>query len=315
MKEQVRRDLYHIRDLLQSMDGLNKEEQKLNKSKKKLIEKKELISAPKNKKNPIVIVFLGLMLFALLFNTWRTHDLAMGEYESDAFNDEFAWKMNHIDDNEPYPGYDGKKPTLVSSMFKTLLFALPQSAGIAAAVGVVYMVWDGAQKKNREQQNKAIEEHNQRAELENPRIKRHNEDVNEEIRNLHARKKTISKRYMAEINDWFPADYAYPTAVNYFINLVEKNRIPCLYDDACSYEAYRMKVVNDAADKFDQYQAKCTEEQRHKELIAKEEQLLRQQMVGNMINMATFAASVYTANRVNDAANTVSEINRKIPRF
>lgn len=94
----------------------------------------------RKKINPALLVFLALVIIFTVIRVGGVHKRAVKDYENAAFNDEWAWNMNHQEDHAPYPGYSEEEPSFISSVAATILYSLPAAVIISSVVEVVYLI-------------------------------------------------------------------------------------------------------------------------------------------------------------------------------
>ncbi|MGN1420391.1 MAG: hypothetical protein ACI4XC_02610 [Eubacterium sp.] len=151
-------------------------------------------------------------------------------------------------------------------------------------------------RKMRKKKYARINEQEQmRVNEENEKIMAYNEQINEEVKMIN--QEMIELRSIADEElYWYPRNYCYSEAVNYFINAIQNFRADCLK------EAINLYV----------------EELRHRQLMAQQQQIAnqqyeiaKQQKINNVLSTANLFANLGTISAVNQNTTAVNSAAEK----
>ena len=105
---------------------------------------------------------------------------------------------------------------------------------------------------------------------------------------------------MQNIIEWYPKDYGYPAAVDFFINQVENHLATTIQECVEQYNTYtfRQKVTDNQKIMIGNQQI----------MISKQDEMIRQQMIGNAIATVNMMANVATAHNTANIAHNTADI-------
>ncbi|MBP3339744.1 MAG: hypothetical protein J6L69_10110 [Lachnospiraceae bacterium] len=307
--------LIYIRSLLLKMQSLNEEEAKVvQQMQRPLIAQRPLHKVKKEKSKIIILIVVYLLIiitqtFDLSFTLYEDQKRAL---EYDMVDDKAYWVMTH---DEPYPGYDGELTTNYgTALVKAMVAMLPIAIILAIIVIVIARKINKKENKRIEEfnlANAAIEKDNQRIAEENKGIILYKEECKVQIEEIRKQKCEIANEYRKNALTWFPKDYGYLSAVNYFINLVENHMVTNIQDAVEKYLTYMYRAeVTGELKAIKANQTIMINNQRI--MISQQEELVRQQILGNMINSANLAVNISNnaklTNIQSSAASTASSM-------
>ena len=301
--------LYYIRNLLQAMGKQNEIQQQLESQIRQPSNLKQNIpEAQYHGKKIALITFIVLAAIFLLLYTPRIYFNEKEQLQYKIENDEFSWNIAH-EFSEPYPGYDGPtQVSFLSCLLKVAIFAIPAAAVIALILGGILSIWNKSQNKHIRKQNQIINDWNQKTIVQNQEVEKQKQILLDEIQKICDKKQLISQEYQKNVLAWFPRDYGYPSAVEYFINKVENHVANTIGEAVQQYETdrYRQQKLNEIKNI-------------NKTIKEGQDELIRQQMIGNMINLANNARLGQIANASEraafSAAQTADAANRMANRI
>lgn len=259
VKETIEK-LKYVRSLLGAMDNLNREELNARQNFKK---PQKVVGAPipqkpskKHGRGWYIAWLLVAFVVLTLFSAW------MGQESARAYNPDNAF-----------------------------LFVLPMAAAetalmvavVGAAIFVFHKIKDSETEKAQKRQMQAHE-----VSLARSRdIEAYNMRVRAEIEDLHKRKKLISGEYDTSVCPWFPREYCYMDAVNYFIRELELGTATTLPEAIKNYREhlFQERVIGALGEMNDRLRIVINNQD---VMIRKQEELIRQQMFGNAIACATW---------------------------
>ena len=150
----------------------------------------------------------------------------------------------------------------------------------------------------------------------NRRIYAHNQKIQQELEVFHERKRQISKEYLTSVCQWYHEDYAFMEAVDFFIHELELGTATNLPEAIKNFreDQYRKSVLRNQGIAIDRL-GKMIEQNNviidnQKILISGQQELIRQQMLGNMIAAATWNETRNIANNTREIANNTGNISR-----
>lgn len=301
--EELIAGLYEVKSLLTAMNNVNERERQVRAQRKNTIPVQNVILLPakKNRMKPLVILFL--ILLAMYTFSYGSNRASISEdaYSAAVTNDKFAWEMQHSED-EPYPGYDGpvdEPMGFIMACVRSLPIAGTVSAVFTAVVGAVIFTF-------RKHKNVSIDRENwrrtqkYRADIEqNNQIIAYNRKIDAEIEEFHARKQHISKEYLSNLGQWFPEEYAFMEAVEYFIRELELGTVSNLPEAIKSFREYkfRRKVIDNQQAMIDNQGI----------MILRQEEMIRQQMLGNFIAASTLNETRRMSDTLKDVEKNTEE--------
>ena len=151
-------------------------------------------------------------------------------------------------------------------------------------------------KKNKiVKKNKIIDEENYRISSENEAINKQNIELYYQEESIVNQMLGIRQTYLEEVLPLLPPDYAYPDAVNYFIRLFENHRANNLTEAVNLYEVDLHRRRMEAG---------------QQQMIAEQRRMVKQQMIGNAINLSNLAVNIANNHAIRDGfAQTQNAVN------
>ena len=289
----LRDKLIYIRNQLDAMDNLNQKERRLMSNIRTVSQEREKMQYGPSQKWRNILVVVGVFLAIVISITWvegqNIHSQRLHDRENEIANDRFAWNMEHEDD-EPYPGFDGEEITKESS------YLMAFGEGVFYAI-IVSIVVAGVLAYQARQDKARVDSYNQKVENDNDRIRANNQiarstktEIMEEVNRIHKQKAFISQAFLKEAQEWFPRDYGYRTAVDYFIWLVENHAVDNMKEAVTKIqEQIRHEELMQEQREIKEYLGVIIQNQNV--IIHQNEELVRQQMLGNMINTANYVTN------------------------
>lgn len=293
-------DLVYVRNLLLAMQKLNEDEIDLQAQVRQTSKLQETVDVPKKKNKIWTIIVIAVFLIVSAYTSYdKANILYQGEvrqYEYDAFNEQWYWEGTHPED-EPYPGYDGEEPQFSDYIGMGLIIGVPTGAITALLLGGGFVIKHKLDEAAAKKRNRGIQESNQKKQEQNQAIQLRNNELAAEIQHIHNRKLMISQEYMRNIILWYPKDYGYLRAIDFFINQVENHLASNIKELVEQYQTYefRQSVMGGIRVIINNQQI----------MISKQDELIRQQMIGNMINMANLATNISTNAKMSQMASDV----------
>lgn len=310
----LHKNLLYVKDLITAMGNLNGEEEKLLRQKRIPIRAQQVVlNKPKQNKGTLIVILL--LIFAGLFFV-NTAPYALSSYRSekvqlelDKTNDKFSWELHHPKE-EKYPGYQGRDSVnwvnvFVPASIRGFIISFVITGIIAAIMASV-----------RKKRDASVDERNRQMKMNYETVLRNNEiilqknaEVDEQLKQINNKRTLISKEYLQSIITWYPKDYAYLSAVNYFINQVENHMANTIQECVEQYNTYlfRQQITENQQAMLNN-QIVMINNQRV--MISKQEEMVRQQMIGNAIATVSMMANVATANNTRNIANSAANTER-----
>ncbi len=284
--------LEYAHKLIHAMDNLNQEEIK---ERKNYVELPALPEAPHQtgktrKRSWYLFCLVAVFVLNVLFLTWIYSTSIVRQREKDyqnaMFEDKFDWDVNYAEEKGEYPGYWGdiQPYTRAEALLRALPIGLVEAAVYTAVGAVIVFVFLKIKKAGKKEEYRmAIDKYNKLAQ-DYHMIQENNRKVYERIEDIHRRKKAVSSEYLTNVPDLLPKkdEYEYRTveAVGYFIRELKNGIATSLPEAIKNYRQYRfreeMRIKTDAV-------------LRSQEMARRQqEDMIAQQMIGNLIGFATF---------------------------
>ena len=158
-----------------------------------------------------------------------------------------------------------------------------------------------------EKENKRRKQQYDAACQNNQLIVKHNAEVDLKLKQIADRRTLISQEYMQNIIEWYPKDYGYPSAVDFFINLVENHLATTIQECVEQYNThmFRQKVTDNQQEMLANQKVMINNQEI---MITKQDKMIRQQMIGNAIAAVNMMANVATAGNTAQIANNTADI-------
>ena len=286
----LRERLIYIRNQIDAMDNLNKKERRLLSNMRTVTQERQKQEYDSTQKWRNILVVVGVFLAVVIIITWvdgrSIHSQRLHVRENEIANDKFDWWMEHGDD-EPYPGFDGEEITEASSY----LMALGEGVFYAVVVSIMVagvLAFQARQDKARvDSYNKKVENDNDQIRLNNQIARSSKPEIMAEVNRIHNQKAFISQAFLKEAQEWFPRDYGYREAVDYFIWLVENHAVDNMKEAVAHIqEKIRHEELMQEQRDIKEYLGVIIHNQNV--MIRQNDELVRQQMLGNMINSANW---------------------------
>lgn len=229
-------------------------------------------------------------------------------YKNDAAIDEFSWTLRHP--GEEYPGYE-KDSSIVTSIFVS---DFGPNIFIIVALFGGYIAVVKLKKKKANENNIKITEQNKVDDLKN-------RELFSEVENVNIERDMLYVEITRNLQEWFPKDYCYLNAIDYFINLVENHMAETIQKAVELYlNDMRYQITNQKLDQFKGGMQLMINNQQV--IISKQDAMLRQQIIGNCINLENLANNMAmrrdikdvgaAADRAASAANNAAYTARRI---
>lgn len=314
--EELKEKLRYVRSLLTAMVNLNREEVQARGQMGQPVEAEYVPLEKSTKKGgrmaALAAVFVGLsLLFALMAASGKQRSIRQ-RYEEAVTQSEFNWAMNHLETKEPYPGYTGKVQPPVS-FGGAYVRALPR-AGFSALVLTVIagaVVFSAQRSRNTtiDRENARRAEEYQKALGWSEYITRVNGEAQRQIAGIENRRQMISREYITSICPWFPKEYCYFEAVDFFLHELELGTATTLPEAIKNYreELFR-RGVTERLDSLGRKMEVMIDNQRV--MIDKQDEIIRQQMLGNAIAAATLVQTMNIADNTRNIADNTGQIAR-----
>lgn len=286
-KELIKK-LEYAYNAIRAMDNLNREEIE---ERKKYIDLPVLPAAPQQtgktrKRSWYLLCLAAVYLLLTLLFTWSYSSHIMRQREKDyrnaLFEDEFDWNVNYAETEGEYPGYRGDiyPYTRAEALLRALPIEIIDAAVYTAVGAVIVFLFMKILKAGKNAEYKmAIEKYNQIAQNYH-NVQANNQMIYERIEDIHRRKKTISSEYLTNARGLLQEKYCNMRAVGYFIQELKCGIATNLPEAIESYRKYQFQ---------EEMKAKMDELLYKQELAKrKQEEMIAQQMIGNLINFATY---------------------------
>lgn len=293
---ELHENLLYVRSLLLAMQRLNQEEQGLlNQIQEPVRAWNRAVSSPQKKyteysKGKVVSIILGLFLAMELIGICQTAGRVRQDLKNEVFlsTEDVKYEDVTVSETEVYT--------------KAALRSLPMSVIEAAIIGGVVVLANRSKvvkaKKQMELDKKRIENQNLNVREKNYDIQRRNQAIAAEVENIHSRKYMVSQEYQQNVLTWFPRDYGYLSAVDYFINLVENHLVSNIQEAVKEYNTYmhRKKTLENQETMLEY----------GREMLSKQDRLIKEQMLGNLLNAANLAANIGNGRRLDNIERTTA---------
>lgn len=284
--------LEYAHKLIRAMDNLNQEEIK---ERKNYVELPVLPEAPRQtgktrKRSWYLLCLAAAYVLTTLFVTWIYSTSIMiqreKDYQNALFEDKFDWDVNYAEEKGEYPGYKGdiQPYTRGEALLRALPIGLVEAAVYTAVGAVSVFVFLKIKKTGKKEEYKmAIDKYNKIAQ-DYHMIQANNRKIYGRIEDIHRRKKAVSSEYLANVPDLLPEkdEYEYRTveAVGYFIRELKSGIAATLPEAVNNYRQYRFR---------EEMRIKADATLRSQEMARRQqEEMIAQQMIGNLIGFATF---------------------------
>lgn len=303
----LHKDLLYVKDLVTAMGNLNGEEQILLSEKRVLVQPQKIVRN-KSRQNKVdfigilLLVFMALFLFNAVPYAINRYRSEKTQIELEKVNDEFSWSMNHSN-QEQYPGYQGtEKVNWVSVLLPPVIRGFIIAGIFTGIVAAVITVVRKRQDADVDKRNKTMQMNYEAALKDNEVILQRNAEIDEKIKQIANKRALISQEYMQNIIEWYPKDYGYPSAVDFFINLVENHLATTIQECVEQYNThlFRQEVTDNQQVMINNQVV----------MISKQEEMIRQQMIGNVIAAANLMTNIAMAGNTADIAESARNIER-----
>lgn len=182
-------------------------------------------------------------------------------------------------------------------MYKILLFVLGLNIDLVLLILLIINIAVGALcsfaiikriNKNTEDKNNKIIESNKKTEEQNNALYKAEVEVIEQI-------KTIQRRYETEVLPWYPNDYCYIEAADFFLNSILN---------------YRADNLKEAINLYEDYLHKTRIERAQQQMVANQDAMVKQQMLGNMLAVGNMVMQAGIDNSIKaHSANMQNSLN------
>lgn len=304
--EKTVKDLSYVRGLLIAMSKLNQNELQFRTQIRPIMQARNVQHKKSTKKVGwivlLVVIFVVMTLLLALSYAPPAVRKSVEAYKRDIVDEEFNWVMNHHDDKQPYPGYSGSvSPITFGVAYKQ---SLPRAGGLVlfwtVIAGAIIFTIQRVNNKAIDRNNKLQTQQYQAVMAQNQQILALNQRVQQQIIEVHKRKELISQEYITSICPWFPKEYCYFEAIDYFIHELQIGTATTLPEAIKNYRQYLFE--NKVTGKLDQIA------ENQSTMIRNEEEMIRQQMIGNFIACASWMETKNISNNVRNIARNTSNV-------
>lgn len=317
----LHKNLLYVKDLVTAMGNLNREEQKLL-GEKKVPVQAQRITVNKVKRNRGSFFGILLLIFILLF-LFNAAPYAINRYRSEKTqielekaDDKFSWNLNHPNQGK-YPGYQGsEKVNWVSVLLPPFIRGFIIAGILTGIVAAIISVVRKRQDADVDKKNRMLQMNHETVLKNNEIILQKNAEIDEKIKQIANRRALISQEYMQNIIEWYPKDYGYPTAVDFFINLVENHLATSIQECVEQYNThlFRQEVTDNQQEMLDNQSVMIDNQavmiDNQEIMISKQDKMIKAQMFGNAIAAVNMMANITTAGNTADIANSARSIER-----
>ena len=314
----LHKNLLYVKDLVTAMGNLNRKEQQLL-NKKRVPVQPQRIVRNKSRQNKGAFTGILLLTFALLF-LYNAVPYAINCYysekqqiEQEKTDDEFSWYLNHPN-KEKYPGYQGKeKVNWVSVLLPPFIRGFFIAGILTGIVAAVITIVRKRQDADVDRRNSILQKKDEATFKDNEAILQKNAEIDAEIKQIANKRALISQEYMQNIVEWYPKDYGYPSAVDFFINLVENHLATTIQECVEQYNTYlfRQEVADNQQEMIGNQKVMIGNQE---VMISKQDKMIKAQMVGNVIAAVNMMANIATAGNTANIAESASNIERNTAR-
>ena len=175
----------------------------------------------------------------------------------------------------------------IALVLKVLFKYSPIPIGILSAIFIPKVINQSIEKKNRIIQYK------------NEEIKKRNITIAKSENAIIERLKSINKEYGERILPWYPNDYCYIDAAFHFLHYIEN---------------YRADNMKEAINLYLDEEHKRRMEQSQQEMLNKQESMIRQQKLNNILTVGSLVMQAGIQNAVNQNTAAVNNMNNTIRR-
>lgn len=293
--------LMYVKDLVTAMDKLNQEEQGLLRQKKHPVTQNEVVvEMPQEQKGKKVLILIAVFVVLFVMNTVplvsNLHKSQQSQIRRERLDAEFSWNLEHP--GEEFPGYnDEPEESWVFTYFLAVARGFIISFIITGILALVLNYNAKSKRADAERRNERQRKQHQDIQKNNELIVWQNKEIDEKINQINNRRRLISQEYMENIIAWYPKDYGYLSAVEFFINLVENHLAETIQECVEQYNTHMFRE-----------EVKENQKDTQKIVITAYENIVRQQMIGNMIATANLVANMATAANTANIANNTSDI-------
>lgn len=247
-------ELENVYNLLNAMENLNEKEvqTKAGLRTEKIVEQVETQNVKKISNKQWVLMYIGAVIAGVVF-------VILGSIQN--FN------LNIIDFS-------------ASDYFRLLYLGLLVGVPGATVIFVLFFLVRKMLSSSAEKVNSDNQKYYLRIVEENRRIEDNNRKIESEIVDIHKRKQLISQEYRDSIAPWFPNEYLYKSAIEFFIRELQIGTARTLPEAILNYKEHlHRQKVEDALNGMNT---------KMNIMISNQERMIFQQMIGNWINYATW---------------------------
>ncbi|WP_414150218.1 hypothetical protein ACIZ62_12075 [Acetobacterium carbinolicum] len=289
---ELHKKLLNMKNLVTDLNQYNQKENNYKAQMQPKINS-DIYAAKKVTKKYFAIIAMVAVIFILLSIPTFIGDIQRA-YKNDSVDDEFQWALHHPGDE--YPGYE-KDPSVVTTIFMSdfgpiILIAVIIAGGYITIIKVM----NTSKKKVVNENNIKIVEQNKDNELKNTKLYNEVAILNQEREKLYI-------EITRNLQEWFPKDYCFLNAIDYFINLVENHMADTIQKAVELYlDDMRHRITSQKLDQIKGGMLVMINNQQV--MMSKQDEMIRQQIIGNCINSANLANNMAMRRDIKDVGDS-----------
>lgn len=302
--------LKYVRGLLDRMGALNAEQKK---AESRLGGIQAIDSAPVKRTSKVLwgvlviavsMLYLLAACFVVKIYADSRYSLWDDQYEAAVWFDEEMWNEEHGGETDPpaYPGYRGPLKEHITYGEAVLMVMNEQANYLLLPPLVIGIIIFAAYKARVAEWRTKIKKHD----AETERILRHNDmvvnnniAVNWQIQDVKGKKGQVSREFLENAGSWFPREYCYYAAVDFFIHELQFGMASTLGEAVRNYrEEMHRRYVEKKLDELAGMLSIVIDNQAV--IVSTQEALLRQQMIGTFISCATWEETRRASQSITD---------------
>lgn len=289
---ELHKKLINMKNLVANLNQYNQKENNYKAQMQPMINS-DIYAAKKVTKKYFAIIAIVAVIFLLLSVPTFLGDIQRA-YKADSVDDEFQWALHHP--GEEYPGYKEDssivKSILMSDFGPIIIIAVIIAGGYIAVIKVM-----NTSKK------KAVDENNKKIEEQNKINKLRNMNLFNEVATINQERETLYVEITRNLQEWFPKDYCFLNAIDYFINLVENHMADTIQKAVELYlDDMRYRITNQKLDQIKGSMLVMINNQQV--MMSKQDEMIRQQIIGNCINSANLANNMAMRRDIKDVGDS-----------
>lgn len=285
---ELHKKLLNMKNLVADLNQQNQKENNYKAQMKPMINS-DVYAAKKVTKKYFAIIAVVAVIFLLLSIPTFIGDIQRA-YKNDSVDDEFQWVLHHP--GQEYPGYK-EDSSIVKSIFMSDFGPIIIIAVIIAGGYIAVIKFMNTSKK------KAVDENNKKIEEQNKINKLRNMKLFNEVATINQERETLYVEITRNLQEWFPKDYCFLNAIDYFINLVENHMADTIQKAVELYlDDMRHRITNQKLDQIRGGMLVMINNQQV--MMTKQDEMIRQQIIGNCINSANLANNMAMRRDIKD---------------